>query len=160
MRAGVWSWSIALLLASGLVAQAGQAPAAAGKAKPPAGPLTVASPNGAVVVTVATGEELTWAVAVRGKPVLLPSRLSMTLDGNRVLGAKPVVTATSTRTIDQILRPVVKVKRAEVRDRFNERRVDFAGNFALVFRRPPALFPGRRELPVPPGTIVQAAAHQ
>ncbi|HEY3381062.1 MAG TPA: glycoside hydrolase family 97 protein [Vicinamibacterales bacterium] len=103
-------------------------------AAPPARPLTVASPNGAIVATVEAGEALTWAIAVRGREVLRPSRLTLTLDGNRVLGSHPSVVGTSTRTIDQTLRPVVQVKRAEIRDRFNERRVDFAGDFSLVVR--------------------------
>ncbi len=33
-----------------------------------------------------------------------------------------------------MLRPVVRVKRAEVRDRFNERRIDFAGDYSLIVR--------------------------
>ncbi|MFA6167860.1 MAG: glycoside hydrolase family 97 catalytic domain-containing protein, partial [Gemmatimonadaceae bacterium] len=97
-------------------------------------PLTVASPNGALVVTVGVGEQLTWSVTLRGRAVLLPSRIGMTLAGGQVLGAKPVVSATSTRAVDQILRPVVRIKRAEVRDHFNERRVNFAGGYALIVR--------------------------
>ena len=103
--------------------------------RPPAGaPLAVASPNGSIVVTISADANLRWAVAVAGRPVLLPSSIGLTLDGGRVLGADPKVRATTTRTVDQVLRPVVRVKRAEVRDRFNERRIDFAGDYALVVR--------------------------
>ncbi len=69
-----------------------------------------------------------------GKPVLLPSSIGLTLDAGRVIGALPKVRATTTRTVDQVLRPVVRVKRAEVRDRFNERRIDFAGDYSLIVR--------------------------
>ena len=99
-----------------------------------AAPLTVASPNGALVVTVGVGDQLTWSVSLRGRAVLLPSRLGMTLASGQVLGAKPVVTVTKTRTVDQVLRPVVRIKRAEVRDHYNERRVNFAGGYALIVR--------------------------
>jgi alpha-glucosidase len=97
-------------------------------------PLTVASPNGTIVASVTAGSDLRWSVDVAGKPVLLPSSIGLTLDAGRVVGALPKVRATTTRTVDQILRPVVRVKRAEVRDRFNERRIDFAGDYSLIVR--------------------------
>ncbi|MDP1890804.1 MAG: glycoside hydrolase family 97 protein [Gemmatimonadaceae bacterium] len=99
-----------------------------------AAPLTVASPNGALVVTVGVDEHLTWSVALRGRAILLPSRIGMTLANAPALGAKPAVASTSTRTVDQVLRPVVRIKRAEVRDHYNERRVNFAGGYALIVR--------------------------
>jgi alpha-glucosidase len=121
---------LTIALAAALLA-AGR-PAAA---QPPAGPpLTLASPNGAIVVTVGTADDLTWAVAVRGRPVLLASRISLTLAGDRVLGARPAVTGTATRSVDQVLRPAVRAKRAEIRDRFNERRIDLAGGYSVVVR--------------------------
>ncbi len=108
-------------------------------------PLTVASPDGAIVVTVAAGDELTWAVSAGGREILRPSPIGLTLaggldrrspsgGGGRVLGARAVVSATSSRRVDEVLRPVVRVKRAEIRDRFNERRIDFAGDYSLVVR--------------------------
>lgn len=103
-------------------------------ARQAAAPLTVASPGGAILVTVGTGADLTWSVTVDGRPVLLPSKISLTLDGNRGLGANARVRATTTRSVDQVLRPVVRVKRAEVRDRFNERRIDFGGDYSLIVR--------------------------
>ena len=97
-------------------------------------PLTVASPNGLIVVSVTAGSDLRWSVDVGGKPVLLPSSIGLTLDGGRVIGVLPRVRATTTRTVDQVLRPVVRVKRAEVRDRFSERRIDFTGDYSLIIR--------------------------
>jgi alpha-glucosidase len=98
------------------------------------GPLTVASPNRAIVVTVGTDGHLTWSLSVGGKQVVRPSRIAMILGDGRVLGAQPVVAGTSQRSVDQILRPVVRVKRSEIRDRFNERRIDLAGDYSIVVR--------------------------
>jgi len=97
-------------------------------------PLTVSSPSGALTVTIGLGEQLSWSVALRGQVVVEPSRLALTLSTGEVLGARPTVKSTRTRAVDEILRPVVRVKRAEVRDRFNERRIDFRGDYALVVR--------------------------
>jgi alpha-glucosidase len=100
----------------------------------PGGPLTVSSPNKTIEVTVGTSGALTWSVTLKGRTVLRPSRVAMTLDNGRTLGAQPIVTATSTRSGNVVLRPVVRIKRAEVADRFNERRIDFAGDYSLIVR--------------------------
>jgi alpha-glucosidase len=118
-------------LAALLVTTLSSAPVAA---QPHIEPLTVTSPNRALTVTIGTEGRLTWAVSFRGRPLLRPSRIAMTLADGRVLGASPVVSGTTTGSQDQVLRPVVRVKRAEVRDRYNERRVDFDGDFSLLVR--------------------------
>jgi alpha-glucosidase len=114
---------VLLLPAAPCLAQAG-----------PSGPFTVSSPNGAIAVTLNTSGTLSWSVSVRGRQVLRPSRIALTLDGGRVLGMQPAVAATTVRSSDTVLRPIVRVKRAEVRDRFNERRIDFAGDYSLIVR--------------------------
>jgi alpha-glucosidase len=103
-------------------------------AQPAGRRLSVASPNGALEVSIGTQGSLTWSVSLRGEPILQPSPISMTLDGGRTLGAQPVVAGTTTRRQDQVLRPVVRIKRAEIPDRFNERRIDFAGDYSLIVR--------------------------
>ena len=110
------------------------APPAPGAQQAASQPLTVSSPDGAIVVTIGAGSHLTWAVSVRGQDVVRPSRLGLTLAGGRILGANPTVTASAARSVDQVLRPVVRVKRAEVRDRFNERRIDLGGEYSLIVR--------------------------
>jgi alpha-glucosidase len=118
--------TIALLAGSSALAQKAQ--------RKTSGPFTIASPGGAIVVTLSTGGQLTWSIALRGREILRPSRIAMALDGGRVLGDKAVVTGTATQAIDRTLKPAVAAKRAEVRDRFNERRVDFAGGYSLILR--------------------------
>ncbi|MGE5199456.1 MAG: glycoside hydrolase family 97 protein, partial [Rhodospirillaceae bacterium] len=99
-----------------------------------AGPLTVASPNGALAVTIGTEGQLTWSVALRGNAIVAPSPIAVTLEGGRVLGDRPVVARTTTQSVDRILKPVVRQKRAEIHDRYNERRIDFSGGCALLVR--------------------------
>lgn len=124
---------ISTALAIGLALLA--APAGTADARQPAGaPLAVASPNGSIVVSVTAGADLRWSFTVDGRPVLLPSKIGMTLDGGRTIGDAPKVRTSAARTVDQVLRPVVRYKRAEVRDRFNERRIDFAGDYSLIVR--------------------------
>lgn len=97
-------------------------------------PLEVASPGGALVATVAAGEALTYEVKHRGRPLVLPSEIGLQLADGVTLGANPRVVGSSTRSVDGILRPVLRIKRAEIRDRFNERRIDFEGGYSLIVR--------------------------
>ena len=132
-----WSVTVVVAVATALVSHAAWAqsqPGAqpVGSTTPPA--VTVTSPGKALVVTIGVGDQLTWAVSLRGRDVLRPSRIGMTLEGGQVLGAKPEVSVTARRGVDRTLKPVVRIKRADVRDRFNECRLDFAGNYALVVR--------------------------
>jgi alpha-glucosidase len=94
----------------------------------------VRSPDGRTVVTVEAGARLTWSVAHGGDVVLAPSPISMTLASGRVLGPDAGVVGTTPRSVDQVLRPVVPEKNAVVPDRFEELRVDFEGDWALVVR--------------------------
>ena len=96
-----------------IAAMPGKVSAQTGPPKPPA-TLTVASPGGGLVVTIGTEGQVTWSVSLRGNAVIEPSRIAMTLDGGRVLGEKPAVLRTTARSADQVLRPVVRQKRAEV----------------------------------------------
>jgi alpha-glucosidase len=120
---------LAALTLAAFVADIRSAPAQTVKA-----PLTVASPNGALVVTVGTGPTVTWSLTSGGTLILAPSRLGLVLGDGKVLGDAPVVKATSARHVDAVLKPVVRYKRAEVRDRFNERRIDFVGGYSLLVR--------------------------
>jgi alpha-glucosidase len=97
-----------------------------------ASPLTITSPNGALTITVDTEGQLSWSVSFGGRPILLPSRIALVL-ADRTLGDRPVVSGTTTHAGDQLLRPVVPIKRAVIRDLFRERRVDF-GVYSLVVR--------------------------
>ncbi len=92
------------------------------------------SPDQSIAVTVDVGETLAYSVSVGGKTVLAPSKLSMTLSGNQVLGLKGELKKVTRRAVDELLRPVVKVKSETIRDQFNEMTLTFAGGYAVVFR--------------------------
>ncbi|MDR2697713.1 MAG: glycoside hydrolase family 97 protein [Holophagales bacterium] len=100
----------------------------------PRAPLTVASPNGAIVVSITADSDLKWAVNMNGRTVLLPSKIGMTFSNGRIIGKNPKIKTSKVSTVDQALRPVVKIKRAEIRNNYNERRIDFAGDYSLIVR--------------------------
>ena len=81
--------------------------AEAGPAHQQAAPsFTVASPGGAIVVTVATDGQLTWAVTLRGREILPP--LAHRADARTAAASwatNPAVTGSSTRQVDQVAAP-------------------------------------------------------
>jgi alpha-glucosidase len=95
---------------------------------------TISSPDGAIVVTVGTSPVLTYSVSFRGREVVAPSQIGLTLAGGEILGANPVLAGSTPQSVDRILRPVAPTKRSQVRDRFNERRFDFRGDYSLIVR--------------------------
>lgn len=118
------------VLALGYAAQ----PFSTAAAPEPQAPLTVSSPSGAITVTIATGEALSYTVSGYGRELVAPSKISMTLQGGEVLGASPLVLRSATRSVDQVLRPVVRIKREQIVDRYQELRVDFRGHYSLIVR--------------------------
>jgi alpha-glucosidase len=95
---------------------------------------TVSSPDGAIVVTVGTSRALTYSVSFRGREIVAPSQIGLTLAGGEILGANPILAGSTPQSVDRILGPVAPTKRSQVRDRFNERRFDFRGDYSLIVR--------------------------
>jgi alpha-glucosidase len=81
------------------------------------------SPDAATRVRVEVGDRITYAVAHRGRPLLEPSPISLTLEGGRTLGAAERVRSEARRSVRDSVRPVAPVKSAVVADRFNELRL-------------------------------------
>ena len=92
------------------------------------------SPDKAIEVKVAVGPAVTYAVAFQGKPIIAPSAISMTIDGGRVLGKDAKVRSDKRRSVNEILTPVVAQKASKIPDVFNELTLEFAGDYALIFR--------------------------
>ena len=94
----------------------------------------VRSPDGATEIVVGVGPAVTYAVTHRGKPLIDPSPISLSLGGGRVLGHDPRVRGTSTRQVSDSIRPVVPTKNTVVHDRYVELRIDFRDGSGLEAR--------------------------
>lgn len=112
-----------LMLMGLLAARAGAAEAA----------LKVASPNGVIVVDVRLGERIRYDVSVHESLVLKDSTLSLKIDAN-TLGLAPRLKSATPRSYDGMLKPVVRQKAAELREHYNELRLDLEGGYAVTFR--------------------------
>jgi alpha-glucosidase len=95
---------------------------------------SIQSPDGRIGVTIGVRDALTYAVMFDGAELVAPSKISMTLQGGEVLGASPAIIRAASRAGDQVLRPVVRIKREQIVDRYRELRIDFRGGYSLVVR--------------------------
>ncbi|HEY0780424.1 MAG TPA: glycoside hydrolase family 97 protein [Gemmatirosa sp.] len=93
----------------------------------------VTSPDGHLRITLRTGADLTWSVDRDGAPVITPSLLALTLQSGEVLGANPVVRATTPSTGDATLTPVAYQK-ATIRDRYHQLTVTMNAAYGVVLR--------------------------
>jgi alpha-glucosidase len=91
------------------------------------------SPDGRIEVRVRAADRLRYDVLLRGKPLLLDSTLSLTIDGTR-LGQPPKVRSTKRTSVDRVIEPPVRQKAARLKERYHELRLELAGGYAVVFR--------------------------
>jgi alpha-glucosidase len=94
---------------------------------------TLTSPDGRIEVKIRATDRLRYDVSYKGQPVLHDAQIAMDVE-HKNLGANPKVTGTKQRSEDKILEPVVRQKFAKIRENYKELRLDFDGNYAVVFR--------------------------
>ena len=93
--------------------------------------FVVTSPDGKIVVTVTSGEHVSYSIERDGLKLLAPSQISMSLVGGYRYGGKDNFKATR-KTVDQTI-PAKNFKRAKVRDHYNEMTLS-TDTYDLVFR--------------------------
>ena len=92
------------------------------------------SPNKQIEVQVQVKDRLYYSVIYQQQQIISPSPISMVIDDGTVLGKIPVLSKNETKTVNEILTPVIKVKTATIKNNFNELIVHFKGDYALIFR--------------------------
>ena len=91
------------------------------------------SPSGVIVVEIRLGDRIRYDVTVNENPILRDSTLSLKIDAN-TLGLAPHLKLATPGSHDGVLKPVVRQKASELRDHYNELRLDLDGGYAVVFR--------------------------
>jgi alpha-glucosidase len=97
------------------------------------------SPDGRIEVQIRIADRIYYSVILDdnakrpAKPLLRDSTLSLRVD-QQVLGLNPKVTAAKTRNINDVIDVPVPRKSAQIREAFNELRLEMEGNYTVVFR--------------------------
>ena len=94
---------------------------------------SLASPDGALNITVQTGAKVQWSVLHGTTTVLAPSPLSLTLQGGEVLGRNAAVANTKKTSGNESI-PSPVYKKASVADHYNQLVLSFKGGYSILFR--------------------------
>jgi alpha-glucosidase len=91
------------------------------------------SPDNRIEVRIRTAERIRYDVLLNGRSLLENCTLSLDID-HRKLGLQPKVLDARQRSYDQTIKPAIRQKFAELRDRYNEVKLTMDGGYAVVFR--------------------------
>lgn len=92
------------------------------------------SPNGKIRVDVNIDRAISYSVSFNGKPLILPSKLSLDVEKIGVLGLNPQVQSITKTGVSDLLRPVLPTKNNVIKDSYNRLVIDFSGNYSVIFR--------------------------
>ncbi len=105
-------------------------PGFAGAAQPD---LSVRSPDGKIEARIRIDGGIRYDVLVGGKALLKDSTASIQIDQAR-LGRNTKVKSVKQRSADQVLRPQVRQKSAQIREHYNEVRIELEDGLTAAFR--------------------------
>jgi alpha-glucosidase len=94
---------------------------------------TLASPDGANVITIEAGSKLRWSVSNRRRLVVAPSPISLQLTTGETLGKNPLVTSSKGDEIATTFN-AINYKKNVVEDKYNQLTLFCKGDYGLFFR--------------------------
>ena len=93
----------------------------------------LASPDGDIKVSVTVSDKIYYNVAY-GQETLLENGVMQLQVGKQILGEKPRVTKSTTRSVDENFQPVIPFKFSNIRNHYNQLLLAFSGNYSVEFR--------------------------
>ncbi len=94
---------------------------------------SLSSPDSKIKVEVSVADKVYYQVGFNNQQIIARSPISMTLADGKVLGAGSKVRKTSTRSVNEEVKPPYGIS-TSYKDHFNELTVNFRDNFSLIFR--------------------------
>lgn len=91
------------------------------------------SPDNRVELRIRTADRVHYDLLLNGRALLANCTLSLDVE-HKKLGIAPKVLDARQRSNDQIIRPTIRQKFAQLRDAYNELRLTMDGGYAVTFR--------------------------
>ena len=91
------------------------------------------SPDNRIELRIRTADRIHYDVLLNGRALLENCTLSLDVE-HKKLGIAPKVVDAKQRSNDQIIRPTIRQKFAQLRDAYNELRLTMDGGYAVTFR--------------------------
>lgn len=95
---------------------------------------TVSSPDNRTQITIAVGDQVTYAVKRDGVILVQPSPIGMTFANGTAAGVHAAVKRTSTRSENRTVPRVIHQKSSTVLEAYNERTIEFKDGTSLIVR--------------------------
>lgn len=96
--------------------------------------FTLSSPDKTIDVTLTVTDEVTYAVTLDDRAVLLPSQINFVTAEQGSFTDDVTIKGVNEIAVSQTLKPEVKVKSASIHDNYNELSVDFESGLTVSFR--------------------------
>jgi len=93
----------------------------------------VNSPDKKTEMSIYISDQVKFSVQQDGKEIVSPSQIALTLE-NQTLGENPIVIKAERQVVSETIRPVVKIKEAQIENNCNVLKLIFEGNYAISFR--------------------------
>ncbi|HET6995403.1 MAG TPA: glycoside hydrolase family 97 protein [Chitinophagaceae bacterium] len=93
----------------------------------------LSSPDNKLVITINTGQSITWSVAHNGQTILSPSPVSLQLYTGEILGKNVQVSNSRQETIDQVIN-AVSYKKNRIGNKCRQLTIDIKGDCGIIFR--------------------------
>lgn len=93
---------------------------------------TVSSPDKTIVLNLSIGDSITYAVTLDGKELMTAALIAFQTSADK--NAQWKVSKALPSSKNEILKPVVQQKTAELRDQYNQLHIDFANGLSLEWR--------------------------
>lgn len=94
---------------------------------------SVESPDGNLELKVSIADDVKYEILRDGKPLILPSSISIALADGVTLGRNATVASTETVTVNETITPL-NSKNKEISDHYNETRIRFTEAYSLILR--------------------------
>ncbi|MFS4456125.1 glycoside hydrolase family 97 protein [Maribacter sp. 2304DJ31-5] len=93
----------------------------------------ITSPEGNIKLKVKFTDKIYYAVDYGNQEVVWYSPISMTLGNGTVLGHRPKMVNSATQSVSNTIETVWGIRK-NIKEAYNELKLDFEGNYSLVFR--------------------------
>jgi len=93
----------------------------------------IKSQNGAIEVTINTGNQIEWSILHKDQHVIQPSIAAIQLENGTVLGERSIVKSSQEIKINETF-SAINYKKAVVEDNYNQLTINFKGNYGIIFR--------------------------
>ena len=91
------------------------------------------SPDGKIEIKIAVNDKISWTISHEKDLILAPSEMSMTLEGNTILGKNAVVINSKKESVDASFEtPFYKKK--SVQNKYNQLTLNFKNDFSIEYR--------------------------